>query len=270
MTIDISLKDHIGKILGLAKILGKVAKPLSKPIMTVLKGGKALKGGLLATSFGAYAFLFSPEFSLLILTSLFIHEYGHLWAMKKRGMETRGMYFLPMLGAAAVPKEDFESLDGLFFIAIMGPIFGTVEAIALGAIYYFTGAIIIAAAASWVALINLFNLIPMNPLDGGRLSASITYSLNDAAGFIIIALGVIVATVATFFTGAPLFLFLGLMGLIELLGQRRLYVEKEDMTKREIGWAAVSYVVLAGGLLLLMWSLQNVEGSRQAFEVMLA
>lgn len=62
---------------------------------TLLKGVKLLKVVFAAATFASYAYLFTWKFALMVLIAIGFHESGHVWAMKKTGMKTKGFYFLP-------------------------------------------------------------------------------------------------------------------------------------------------------------------------------
>ncbi len=127
-------KARVGLIALFAKLGPKILSVLFKAIKT-LKIGKL---GLAAGSFVSYAYLFTWEFSVMVMVSLMVHESGHVWAMKRCGMKTKGIYFLPFLGAAAVADDLFPSRKDEVYIAIMGPIWGFILSAAVAGIYLFT------------------------------------------------------------------------------------------------------------------------------------
>ncbi len=118
-------------------------------------------------AFGSY--YFAAGFVLLIL----IHEYGHVIAMWKKGVHASAPVFIPFLGAAIFAKIP-ESKDDEAYIGFGGPFIGTIGAIACIAL-----AFMFPAGTFWSTLlhvlgnvalfINLFNMIPARPLDGGRI-----------------------------------------------------------------------------------------------------
>ena len=83
-----------------------LAGVLVKGGFVVVKAGKLL---LALASFAAYVLLFTWQFAVIILGMLVIHECGHLRCMKHYGMKTRGIYLIPLLGAAVVAEDDFPS-----------------------------------------------------------------------------------------------------------------------------------------------------------------
>lgn len=184
--------------------------------LKALKGLKAGKGIMAATSLGAYSYLFTWQFAVLILLMLFVHESGHIWAMKKCGMRTKGIYFIPFLGAAAVTDEEFKTRNDEQFIAIMGPVWGLGLSVLAVVAYGVTENPFFAAIASWWAMINLFNLLPMNPLDGGRIVKSIAFSLHSYIGLVFLIVGFAASLYIAVAYQVALFGFLVVVGGIEL------------------------------------------------------
>ena len=173
-------------------LLGLLAKFGGKLLAIVIKLVKALKMGKVALaglSFAAYASIFTWRFAFLLMGSIAFHELGHIWAMHRCGMKTRGIYFIPLFGAAAVSEEEFPSREVESFVALAGPVWGMSLALATAGIYLATQSPVYAATAGWMAMINLFNLLPINPLDGGRVAKSIFFSIHRDAGRIFGILG---------------------------------------------------------------------------------
>lgn len=123
-----------------------------------------------------------------ILAMLFVHENGHLWAARRRGLKTGGIYFLPGLGAVAIVNDEMYNRETECYVAIMGPIFGALYSFVFFAIYYLIGIFFLADVemlskiSGTCAIINLFNFMPINPLDGGRIVKSIFFSIHRNFG----------------------------------------------------------------------------------------
>lgn len=193
-----------------------LALKIGPKILTVVaKFAKIGKFGFAVISMASYTYLFSWKFAVMIMVLLFVHEYGHIWAMKRCGLKTRGMYFIPFLGAAAVTEEMFKSRRDEAYIAIMGPIFGFVLSGIMLVVYMITNNALFGAAAGWMAMINLFNLLPINPLDGGRIMKSIAFSTNSKFGYIFLAIGLVVSIILILWVKIILFLFILLVGLLD-------------------------------------------------------
>ena len=214
-------KNLAGIIVLFLKIGGKLVKPL-------LSGGKLLKVGLFGGSAAAYSTIFGWKVAVMILVLLLLHEGGHLVAMKMRGMKTKGMYFIPFLGAAAVSEDEFPSREAEGFVALMGPTVGLALCLFSYLLYEITGDIEFAAAAGWMALINLLNLLPIMPLDGGRVLRSISFSFNSGLGMYLTLLGMIIGTIVLIKMGVYLFVILIPIGILEVL-----FDYKEEKRKAE-------------------------------------
>lgn len=178
---------------------------------------KMTKLALAGISFAAYSYMYSWKFSLILMVQLLIHEYGHIWAMKRVGIKTKGIYFIPFVGGAAVASEDFKTRNDEVFVAIMGPIFGFACALAMMIIYYVTENPMYAAGASWMAMVNLFNLLPINPLDGGRIMKSIAFSIHSWVGLIFMCLGIAGAIFLAIYAHIWIFILVVILSTIELV-----------------------------------------------------
>lgn len=141
--------------------------------------------------FGIYWFAVSWQFAALLIGALVFHEYGHIWAMQRCGMKVNGLYLIPFVGGAAVTKDRPPSQRAMVTIALMGPIFGFALAVVTAIAYVVTGSPFLKGATAWMALINLFNLLPTGPLDGGHVLRSIAYSVPRSIGQTIMFTGVV-------------------------------------------------------------------------------
>ncbi len=206
-----------------------LAGALVKGGFVVVKVGKLL---LALASFAAYAFLFTWQFAVIILGMLVIHEYGHLRCMKHYGMRTRGIYLIPLLGAAAVAGDNFPSRRAEATIALAGPLTGAVLAAGTGLLYFATRNGAFAAAAAWMALVNLFNLLPVVPLDGGRVVKSITCSIGSRTGLVAVIAGMLLGAVLAVTADLWIFVILIPLGLLDYLYDSYQVKQAERRPKR--------------------------------------
>lgn len=224
-------KTSPGLIVLLVKLASKFfakAWPIVGKIFAKAGGTKA---ALAAASMAAYSVVFTWKFALLILIAIGIHESGHVWAMRKLGIKTKGFYFLPFVGGAAIAEEEFPSREAEVFVALMGPIWGLGTALVPLVLYAFTSDPLWAAAAGWIAMINVFNLLPINPLDGGRVVKSISFSFGERAGVYTAIAGIGLGVVVAFGLEIVLVGMMCVIGALELLGERY------RMRKFERNWA---------------------------------
>jgi Zn-dependent protease len=188
-------------------------KIVSKALSVIAKISKI---ALIGISFAAYTYLYSWQFALIIMLQLLIHEYGHIWAMKKVGIPTKGIYFIPFVGGAAVASEDFKSRRDEVYVAIMGPIFGFACALSMYIVYLINDEAMYAAAAAWMAMVNLFNLLPINPLDGGRIMKSIAFSLHSKIGFAFMSIGILCSIALAFLAHIWIFILVIILSSLEI------------------------------------------------------
>ncbi len=214
----------------LGALILKLLSTLTKPLWV---GLKAIKIAPAAVSFGAFAVLLSWEFAAIILVMIGIHECGHVYAMWRCGVRVRGIYFIPFLGGAAVSEGLAKTRWGNAFIQINGPIYGTALAIACLVGFYLTGQDhkLLAAAAGWGALINLFNLLPIMPLDGGRLLGEISHSLHRAAGRYAVLGSLLLGALAAYFLGLGLLWIMVVVGTLEFGRQLSAATQKALMDR---------------------------------------
>jgi Zn-dependent protease len=196
---------------------GSLAGALVKGGLVVVKAGKLL---LALASFAVYAFLFTWQFAVIFVGMLVIHECGHLRCMKHYGMKTRGIYLIPLVGAAAVAEDNFPSRRAEATVALAGPLTGAVLAAGTGLVYFATRDGAFAAAAAWMALINLFNLLPVVPLDGGRVVKSITCSIGSRTGLAALIAGMLLGAVLAFTADLLIFVIVIPLGLLDYLYDR--------------------------------------------------
>jgi Zn-dependent protease len=202
---------------GLIVLLVKLGPKLVALLAKLAKGLKFGKVALFGTSAAAYAFVFSWKFAAVIMIQLLVHESGHIWAMRQRGMKTKGIYFIPFVGGAAVADDAFKTREDEYYVAIMGPIWGFGLALAFAAVAAATDSLFFGVAANWMAAVNFFNLLPVNPLDGGRMLKSIAFSIHSWLGFIVMGLSVVAIVFMSHFVGLGLVVLLLLVSTLELL-----------------------------------------------------
>ena len=187
-----------------------------KLLTVVLKLAKSTKILLAFGTFTTYSFMFSWKFALLFMFGIGIHESGHVWAMRREGLKTKGFYFVPFFGGMAISAEAFKTSRQETYIALMGPAFGIVTvAVPLTLSLYFRSHFW-TAAASWLAFVNLFNLFPINPLDGGRVIKCIALSLHRKIGVFILLAGFLSAFYLAIRYHMSLLWFIIFIGMLEV------------------------------------------------------
>lgn len=121
----------------------------------------------------AYAVFFGWRFAAGFVALLFIHELGHAAVMRWQGVKTSPIVFIPFLGAVIGMREMPADAYREAQMALGGPILGSLGAVACLGLWQMTNHPIFVALAYTGFMLNLFNLIPVSPLDGGRAMAAI-------------------------------------------------------------------------------------------------
>jgi Zn-dependent protease len=202
---------------GLWALLGKFGSKVLSLLAKALKALKFTKVGLAGLSFAGYAAIYTWKFALVLLVAVGFHESGHVWAMKRMGMRTKGFYFLPFLGGAAIAEDSYTTYGQNAFVAIMGPVWGALLALVCSGLYLATGNPMWAAASAWMAMLNLFNLLPVTPLDGGQIVRSIAFSIHHWVGRVFLIVSLAFGTYLMFKLKIGLFAILLIVASLELL-----------------------------------------------------
>ena len=155
----------------------------------------------------AYQLLFGWAFSVGFVLLLLIHEMGHVIQLRREGVEASAPMFIPFLGAVISAKSLGEDAAAEARVGLAGPILGTIGTLIPLGLWLATGEDLWRALAYIGFFLNLFNLLPVLPLDGGRAMAALSPWVWFA-GFA----GLIVLTV---FFPNPILLLVILFGGIE-------------------------------------------------------
>jgi Zn-dependent protease len=199
-----------------------VLAKLKFAILIVLSKAKLLLVGLaqiktlltMALAMGVYSSAYGWRFAAGLIASMYVHEMGHVAALRRFGIPATAPVFIPGFGAfvrlkqhPATPGEDAR-------VGLAGPVWGAATAfafLATGVLFRSRALLAIARAGAWI---NLFNLAPVWQLDGGRAFAALSRRQRAAAAAILWGLGLlagdgllfllaIAATARAFGRGAP-------------------------------------------------------------------
>jgi Zn-dependent protease len=189
-----------------AALLGLLAK--GKALLLALTHIKVLiTAGSMVVSILAYGSLWGFPFALGFVVLLFVHEMGHVIQLRREGLHASAPVFIPFLGAAVWAKSLGDDAFAEARVGLAGPILGSVGAAACIGIWHATGNDIWRALAYTGFFLNLFNLIPVLPLDGGRAMAAMTPMMW------FVGLAVLVAF--AFVAFSPIFLLIVVIGGLE-------------------------------------------------------
>ncbi|WP_019850578.1 site-2 protease family protein [Desulfitobacterium sp. PCE1] len=121
-----------------------------------------------------YAVFYGAKFALGFVALLFIHEMGHYFTAKRVGLAVSGPVFIPFVGALIGMKENPKDAVTEAQVGYGGPLFGSLAAVLCLMLYWFTGYELALALAYVGFFLNIFNLLPVHPLDGGRIVSAVS------------------------------------------------------------------------------------------------
>lgn len=144
-------------------------------LFTSLKFGKILlMSGTMLLSVATYAYFFGWPYAAGFVALLMAHEMGHYVAACQRNLNVGLPTFIPFVGAWIQMKEMPVDVETEAYVGLAGPVFGTVAALLCYMVGRQDGSRLLLALAYAGFIINLFNLLPLSPLDGGRITAAIS------------------------------------------------------------------------------------------------
>ncbi len=198
----------------------------------------------------AFALFFGILPALWFTLIMLCHELGHYAAARKAQIPTSVPIFLPFMGAViflkAMPKN--AKVEAIF--ALAGPFGGLLATVILLPIAIYGNFASLQLAIIISAFVHIFNMVPMLPLDGGRILGAVSrYSWIIGAG-LLITYGI--------YSFTPILLLIGVFGALEMRNSFKQRFQETrpayyDLTKAERAKIFVAYLFLtglAGGLML--------------------
>jgi Zn-dependent protease len=218
-------------------------------LFSALKFGKLLPAVLtMAISVGAYALLFGWWYAVGFVALIFIHEMGHYIAARRRGLNVGLPTFIPFVGAWVELKDLPHDAETEAYVGIAGPLLGTVAALGCFYLARNTGSAMLLALAYAGFFLNLFNLIPLAPFDGGRVTAAISPRLWLVGAPLLVAL--------FFYSPSPLLILMAVLALPNVMKAWRGLKQPEEQAyyavsiETRVSYAAV-YLGLAAFLAIM-------------------
>ena len=212
-------------------------------------GGLLLKlkvvttGASMLVSVAAYAWLWGLPFAIGFVLLIFVHELGHVLELRRQGIPASAPLFIPFLGAVIGMKQLPDDAWKEARVALAGPILGSVGAAACWVAAEVTGSEVLMGLAFVGFLLNLFNLIPIVPLDGGRAAGA----LHPAIWF----LGLLLMVGLVVVNPNPLLLIIVILGGLDLWNRWRSRGEAGDYYKLSVGQRVTVGVVYLGLVVVL-------------------
>ena len=229
----------------LALVLGKLK--FIVPLLKVAKLGTLVS---MVVAVWAYALFWGLPFAIGFVLLIFVHEMGHALVMQRLGIRAGAPVFIPFVGAVIAMKSLPKNAWVEALVGIGGPVLGSAGAAVCLLIAWATDEPFWYGLAYTGFLINLFNLLPVSPLDGGRIVGVISrwlWAVGYAAG-----IGVFLITYS------PILFLILLLGLFTLgstlRGPRKGYFDAPTSQRVAMGVAYFGLIVL---LALGMWAAER-------------
>jgi Zn-dependent protease len=164
-----SVKRRLGALLAALAALGTKLKAL---LLLIPKLKLLTTSGTMLVSIVAYATIWGFPFAAGFVVLLLVHELGHVIALRREGIKASAPMFIPFLGALITARSLGDNALAEARVGLAGPILGSLGSAACIFIWHATGDDIWRALAFTGFFLNLFNLLPVVPLDGGRAMAA--------------------------------------------------------------------------------------------------
>jgi Zn-dependent protease len=214
----------------------------------------ATSGGTMLLSVFGYSLTFGWGYAAGFVALLFCHEFGHYLAARQRGLAVGLPTFIPFVGAWIDIKDGFRDAETEAYVGIAGPVVGTISALACLALGNLADSDLLRAVAYAGFILNLFNLIPLSPLDGGRITSIVSPHVW--------LIGIPALVALFFYRPSPLLILIAVLAL----GHVWSLFKKEDAEARQryrdVAWSVrlgygAAYLALAGFLALMAFELHE-------------
>jgi Zn-dependent protease len=159
---------------GLALLVVKFAAKLKALLLLLPKIKVFSTSATMLVSIAAYSLIWGWKFAVGFVALLFVHEMGHVIQLRREGLEASAPMFIPFFGAVVWAKSLGDNAAAEARVGLAGPVLGSLGTAALIPIADATGNDLFRALAFTGFFLNLFNLLPVVPLDGGRAMAALS------------------------------------------------------------------------------------------------
>lgn len=195
-----------------------------KLLFALLAAGKLSKvlltGGTMLVSIFAYALIYGLPYAIGFVLLILVHELGHYIAARQRGLNVGAPTFIPFVGAWIALKEQPRDAETEAYVGFAGPFVGTLAALACYFLARSYDSSLLLALAYAGFFINLFNLIPLSPFDGGRITAVLSPRLW--------LLGVPILLGLFFYRPSPMLIMVAILAAPQVMKAWRFDPEAEE------------------------------------------
>ena len=196
-----------GAVAALAILAAKLGAKLKAVLLLLPKLKVLTTSGSMLVSVAAYSVIWGWRFAVGFVVLLFVHEMGHVIQLRREGIQASAPVFIPFFGAAVWSKSLGDNALAEARVGLAGPVLGSLGAAACIPLAHATGSDFWRALAFTGFFLNLFNLLPVVPLDGGRAMAAMTPWMWFA--------GLLAVLVLAFSYPNPIILLIALLAAME-------------------------------------------------------
>jgi Zn-dependent protease len=235
---------------GLRDFVRKLFAPVIGLGLLILKfGGLLLKlkvvttAGSMLVSIAAYAWIWGLPFAIGFVILIFIHELGHVLELRRQGVPASAPLFIPFLGAVIGMKQLPDDAWKEAQVALAGPILGSAGAAVCWVAAEASGSELLMALAFVGFFLNLFNLIPIVPLDGGRAAGALHPAIWLLGLLIMVGIAVV--------SPNPILIIIIVLGGFELWRRWKERGERADYYRLE-AWQRATVAAVYIGLIVVL------------------
>src|SRR3954447_12115762 len=168
------VKRALGPVGVVLALIAKFALKLKALLLLLPKLKLLTTASSMLISVAAYALIWGFRFAFGFVALLFVHEMGHYIQLRREGVKPSGMLFIPFLGAAVGTRSLGGNALAEARVGLAGPILGTLGCLVLVPFAITQDSDFLRALAFTGLFLNLINLVPVVPFDGGRAMAAMT------------------------------------------------------------------------------------------------
>jgi Zn-dependent protease len=176
---------------GFLLLLVKLGAKLKALIFLLPKVKLLTTAGSMVVSVAAYSLIWGWRFAVGFVLLLLVHEMGHWIQLRREGIKASAPMFIPFLGAVIWARSFGGNAVAEARVGLAGPVLGSLGAAAVAGVSYAVDSELLRALAFTGFFLNLFNLLPVVPLDGGRAMAALSPTMW-IVGFVLL-IGVAIA-----------------------------------------------------------------------------
>lgn len=157
---------------GIVALAAKFGAYVKGAVLVLPKLKLVTTGATALVSVAAYSLFWGWPFAAGFVVLIFVHEMGHVIQLRREGIRASAPMFIPFLGAAIFSRSLGDNALAEARVGLAGPVLGTIGSAVAAVAGALTGSDFLLALAYVGFLLNLFNLLPVLPLDGGRAMAA--------------------------------------------------------------------------------------------------